>query len=72
MRAAFPFCCLLFVLAFALLVCDAAAGFACGLAGSLAFTAAAVLCACAKVLGCEGLDVLHDVFLQKTICYSIP
>ena len=56
----------LLFLAFALLVCDTAAGLACGLAGSLAFAAAAVLCGLAKVLGSESLDVLHGCVLQNS------
>ena len=51
---------LAFLGAFALLVCDAAAGLACGLAGSLALTAAAVLCAVAQVAGLDSLDVFHS------------
>ena len=54
----------LLFLAFALLVCDTAAGLACGLAGSLAFAATAVLCGLAKILGSESLDVLHEYVLQ--------
>ena len=61
----------LLFLAFALLVCDTAAGLACGLAGSLAFAAAAVLCGLAKILGSESLDVLHEYVLQKFVFYSI-
>ena len=55
----------LLFLAFALLVCDTAAGLACGLAGSLAFAAAAVLCGLAKILSSESLDVLHEYVLQN-------
>ena len=54
----------LLFLAFALLVCNTAAGLACGLAGSLAFAAAAVLCGLAKILSSESLDVLHEYVLQ--------
>ena len=54
----------LLFLAFALLVCDTAAGLACGLAGSLAFAAAAVLLACAEIAGLDGLDVFHNIHLQ--------
>ena len=50
---------LLVFLVLALLVCDTAAGLACGLAGSLAFAAAAVLCALAKILGLQSLNVVH-------------
>ena len=45
---------------FALLVCDAAAGLAGGLAGCLALAAAAVLCALAKAACFDGLNVTHD------------
>ena len=45
--------------AFALLVGDAAAGLAGRLAGSLAFAAAAVLCAFAQVTGFDGQNVFH-------------
>ena len=55
----------LLFLAFALLVCDTAAGLACGLAGSLAFAAAAVLSGLAKILSSESLDVLHEYVLQN-------
>ena len=55
----------LLFLAFALLVCNTAAGLASRLAGSLAFAAAAVLCGLAEVLGCESLDVLDRYVLQK-------
>ncbi len=41
------------------LVCDSAAGFASRLAGSLAFAAAAVFCAFAKIAGFNGFDVFH-------------
>ena len=51
--------------AFALLVSDAAAGLASGLAGSLAFAAAAVLGALAQIAGLDGLDVLHDATSRK-------
>ena len=50
-------CEILFVLlVLALLICDTAAGLACRLAGSLALTAAALLCALTKVLGFQSLD----------------
>ena len=51
---------LAFLSAFALLVCDTAAGLACGLAGSLALAAAAVLRALAQIAGLNGLDMLHN------------
>ena len=44
----------------ALLVGDAAAGLASGLAGSLALAAAAVLRALAQIAGLNGLDMLHN------------
>ena len=44
----------------ALLVCNAAAGLAGRLAGSLAFAAAAVLGAVAQVTGFDGLDMFHS------------
>ena len=47
------------LLALTLLVGNAAAGLAGRLAGSLAFAAAAVLGALAKVLGLQGLNVVH-------------
>ena len=64
-RAAFRLHCwkqLLLLLALALLICNAAAGLACGLAGSLALAAAALLCAFAKIAGLNRLDVTHDSF----------
>ena len=51
-------------LVFAGLVCDTAAGLASGLAGSLAFAAAAVLCAFAKVAGFKSDNSFHDFFLR--------
>lgn len=54
----------LFVFAvFALLVCYAATCFASGLAGSLAFAAAAAFSAFAKVTGFESLYSFHLSFL---------
>ena len=44
---------------FALLVCDAAAGLARGLAGGLAFAASAVLCALAEIAGVQACDMFH-------------
>ena len=55
---------LLALLVFALLVGDAAAGLAGGLARSLALTAAAVLGAVTQVAGLDGLNVLHNDNLQ--------
>ena len=46
--------------ALALLICNAAAGLASRLAGGLALAASAVLCACAKVLCFDSLNMLHD------------
>ena len=45
--------------ALALLVGNAAAGLASGLAGSLALAAAAVLSAVAEITGLDGFNVLH-------------
>ena len=53
-------------LVFALLIGDAAAGLARGLAGSLAFAAAAVLGAFTQIAGVQGLNVLHDKILPNT------
>ena len=55
----------LFVLA--ALICNAAAGLAGGLAGSLAFAASAVLCAAAEVSGAESLNVLSFHFLSSEL-----
>ena len=54
---------------FALLIGDAAAGLASGLAGSLALAAAAVLGAVAQITGFDGLNMLHGDNLHK-IYYS--
>jgi len=54
----------LLIRVFALLVCNAAAGLASGLARSLAFAAAAVLCAFAQVTGFQSLDMFHDNILR--------
>jgi len=51
----------------ALLVGDAAAGLASGLAGSLALAAAAVLGAVTQVLGLDSLDMLHGSYLHKIV-----
>ena len=56
---------------FALLVCNAAAGFAGRLAGSLALAAAAVLCALAKVAGLDGIYVFHLCCLQIALFFYI-
>ena len=50
----------LLISVFALLVGDAAAGLASGLAGSLAFAAAAVFGAVAQTAGLKRLDSFHD------------
>ena len=47
------------LLVLALLIRNAAAGLAGGLAGSLALAATAVLGAVAQILGLQSLDVLH-------------
>ena len=51
---------LAFLGVFTLLICNAAAGLASRLAGSLAFAAAAVLSAFAQITGFDRLDVFHD------------
>ena len=60
MKAAFRRKRVLLLLVFALLIGNAAAGLASGLARGLAFAATAVLSALAKVLGFDCLDVLHS------------
>ena len=58
----------------ALLICDAAAGLASGLAGSLAFAATAILRALTQIAGFDGQNVFHSVNLHKkcsTLCYHI-
>jgi len=50
---------------FALLVCDTAAGLACGLARSLALTAAALLCALAEVAGLYSFNMSHGFVLHS-------
>ena len=52
------------LLVLALLISNAAAGLASGLAGSLALAAAAVLGALAHVAGFKSLDSLHNRDLQ--------
>ena len=54
---------LAFLGAFALLICDTAAGLASRLAGGLAFAAAAVLGAVAQVAGFDGLNMFHRFHL---------
>ena len=63
-RAAFSVFLLAFLGALALLICDAAAGLASGLARSLALAATAVLSAVAKIAGLDRLDMLHDSNLR--------
>ena len=48
-----------FLFAFALLICNTAAGLASRLAGSLALAASAVLCALAEILGVQSLNMFH-------------
>ena len=57
------------LLVLALLVGNAAAGLASGLAGSLALAATAVLSALAKITSLDSLDMLHDSNL-RWICYN--
>jgi hypothetical protein len=45
---------------FALLVCDATAGLASGLARGLALTATALLSAFAEIASFDGFDMLHN------------
>ena len=45
---------------FALLICNTAGGLASGLAGCLAFAAAALYSAFAEVTGFDSLDMYHD------------
>ena len=59
------FMCRLFLFVFALLVCNTAGSLASGLAGCLAFAAAAVLNALLEVARCESLDSLHGNILRK-------
>ncbi len=61
---------ILLLLVFALLICDTAACLASRLAGSLAFSATAVLCALAEVLCFKCLDTLHSSFLLENF-YSM-
>ena len=53
------------LLVLALLICDAAAGLASGLARSLALAAAAVLCAVAQITSFNGFDMLHCDLLRN-------
>ena len=54
----------LLLLVLALLVSDATAGLASGLARGLALTATTVLCALAKVASLDSLNMLHYKILQ--------
>ena len=56
---------LVFLSVFALLVSNTAGSLASRLAGSLALAASAVLCALAKILGLNGLDMFHCNNLPK-------
>ena len=58
------------LLALTLLICDAAAGLAGRLAGSLAFAATAILRALTQIAGFDGLDVLHNSNLHKKCSYK--
>ena len=66
MRRLFYF--LVTILAFALLVGDATAGLASGLARGLALTAAAILGAVAQITGFQSLNMLHDEIPPWDIC----
>ena len=55
------------VLVFALLISDAAAGLASGLARSLAFAATAILCAFAEITSLNGFDMFHNIDLHIII-----
>jgi len=61
----------LFIAVFALLVSDTAACLASRLARCLALTAAAILCAFAKVTCLNCLDMFHFVILQDTFVEKI-
>jgi hypothetical protein len=72
---------ILLFLVLALLVGDTAAGLARGLAGRLAFAAAAVLRALAQITGVQGLNMFHDhnppskdfilYFITHPVCASM-
>ena len=67
---------LFFLLALALLICNAAAGLASGLARGLALAATAVLCAVAEITSVNSLNAFHYRFLRIEIfsyvlCYHI-
>ena len=52
-------------------ISDSAACLASGLAGSLAFAAAAVLCTFAEVAGFESFNTLHNIVLHNIIFRSL-
>jgi hypothetical protein len=62
---------LLLSLFLALLIGNAAAGLAGRLTGSLAFAAAALLGALAKITGIQSLNMLHNNFLRPQISMGI-
>ena len=62
---------LAFLGALALLICDAAAGLAGRLAGSLAFAATAILRALTQIAGFNRLDVFHDSNLHKNVLLNV-
>ena len=62
---------LAFLGALALLICDAAAGLAGRLAGSLAFAATAILRAITQIAGLDGLDMLHGYNLHKNVRFNV-
>jgi hypothetical protein len=68
-------CVKLFIVVFALLVSDTAACLASGLARCLALTATTVLCALAKVICLDCLDMFHcinlrNILVEKIIAYQ--
>ena len=69
--AAFQYVQLLAFRALALLICDAAAGLASRLAGSLAFAATAILRALTQIAGLDGLDVFHSSNLHKNVLLDV-
>ena len=54
-----------FLVVLALLIGDAAAGLACGLAGSLAFAATAILRALTQIAGLNCLNMFHEYTLHN-------
>ena len=67
----FPQESLLVLRVLALLVRNATAGLARGLAGSLALAAATVLCALAEILGFQGLDHHGKILQRFRLCFII-